>query len=119
MARGGGEHGVGITGGCELLGERQRHRPDHGGENRVGVLPKRRNIRSEVLGADRRPDFLEDLPAAGLEGALETADDLVTEGIVGADRGDLLVALVAGPLPKRMAWLRTGPAGADEIGVFG
>ena len=75
----------------------------------------RRDVRPEVLGAERRPDLLDDLPAAGLEGALEAADHLVAEGVVGADRDDLLVALFAGPLAERMARLRARPAGADQV----
>ena len=119
IARPAAEHRLLVAGGCELFRELQRHGPDHEREDRIGVLPKGRNIRSEVLRADRRPDLLDDLPAAGFEGALEAADDLVPEGIVGADGGDLLVTLIAGPLPERMARLRTAPARADEIGIFG
>jgi hypothetical protein len=82
-------------------------------------LPDRRDVGSEILGAERRPDLLDDLPAAGFERALEAADNLVAERIIGADRGDLLVALIAGPLPERMARLRAAPAGADQVRIFG
>jgi len=99
------DDGLLVTGGRQLLGELQRHGPDHEREDRVGVLPDGRDVGPEVLGAERWPDLLDDLSAAGLERALETTDDLVAESIIGADRGDLLVALLAGPLPKRMAWL--------------
>src|SRR5262249_55951365 len=88
-------------------------------EDGVGILPDGRNVGAEVLGAERWPDLLNDLPATGLERALETADDLIAKSIVGADRRDPLVTLVAGPLPERMAWLRAAPAGADQVWVFG
>src|SRR5262249_14204386 len=119
MAGPAADHGLLVAGGRELLGELQRHGADHEREDGVGVLPDGRNVGPEVLGADWWPDLLDDLPAAGLECALETADDLVAESIVGADRHDLLVALVAGPLPERMAWLPAAPAGADPVRIFG
>ena len=50
---------------------------------------------------------------------LEAADDLIAESIVGADRDDLLVALVAGPLSERVARLRARPAGPDHVRKFG
>src|SRR5262252_4399472 len=119
IARRAADHRLLVARGRELLGELQRHGTDHERENGVGVLPNGRNVGPEVLGADRRPDPLDDLPAAGLECALEAADDLIAERIVGADRRDLLVALVAGPLPEWMARLRAAPAGADEVGILG
>jgi len=45
----------------------QRHRADHHGEDGVGVGLEGRDVRSEVLGAERWPDFLDDLTAAVLE----------------------------------------------------
>src|SRR5215469_9766023 len=119
VARPAADHRFLVARGRELLGELQRHGTDHEREDGVGVLPQCRDVRTEVLGADRRPDLLDDLPAAGLECPLETADDLIAERIVGADRRDLLVALVAGPLPEWMARLRAAPAGACEVGIFG
>src|SRR5262249_37933652 len=118
IARPAADHRLLVAGGRELLRELQRHGTNHQREDRIGVLPQRRDVGPEVLGADRRPDLLHDLPAAGLEGALETADDLIAERIVGADRRDLLVTLVAGPLPERMARLRAAPARAEEVGIF-
>src|SRR5215831_13040043 len=73
IARPAADHRLLVAGGRELLGELQRHGPDHEREDRIGVLPQRRDVGPEGLSADRRPDLLHDLPAAGLEGALETA----------------------------------------------
>src|SRR5262249_24774266 len=113
------DHSLLVARGRELLGELQRHGAYHEREGGVGVLPDGGNVGPKFLGAERRPDFWDDLPAAGLECALEAADDLIAERIVGADRRDLLVALVAGPLAERMAWLRAAPAGADHVRIFG
>ena len=103
IARSAAEHRLLVAGRRELLRELQRHRADHEREDRVGVRLDGRDVRPEVLGAERRPDLLDDLPAAGFEAALEAADHLVAERVVGADRDDLLVALLAGPLAERMA----------------
>ena len=119
IARAAADHRLLVAGRLQLLGELQRHRSDHQREDRVGVVLDGRDVGPEVLGAERRPDLLDDLAAAGLERALEAADHLVAEGIVGADGDDLLVALLAGPLAERMARLRARPAGADEVGILG
>jgi len=50
--------------------------------------------------------FLDDLAAAILVRLLETADRLVTERVVGADRDDFLVALIASPCSERVVRLR-------------
>src|SRR5581483_2488788 len=94
------------------------HRPHHQGENGIGVLLDRRDVRSEVLGAERGPDLLHDLAAAILERFLESTRYLVTECVVGCDADNLLVALITGPLPKRVMRLRRRPACADEIGIL-
>jgi hypothetical protein len=91
--------------------ELQRHRPDHQREDRVRVGLDGRQVRAEVLGAERRPDLLDDLAAALLERLLEAAHHLVAERVVGGDHRDLLVALLAGPFAERVARLRAGPAG--------
>src|SRR6266852_4336273 len=109
------DHRLLVAGGSQLLGKLQRHRPDHEREDRVCILLDGRDVRSEILSAKRRPDFLDDLAAAILERLLETTDDLVAEGIVRADGDNLLVALVAGPLPERMAGLGACSTGSDEI----
>ncbi len=96
-----------------MLDELCRHRADHQRHHRVGVRLDRRDERPEVLGAERRPDLLNNLAAAILKRLLEAADDLVAEGVVRRDRDDLFVALIACPLAKRMMGLRTRPAGAD------
>src|SRR6185503_11680 len=75
----------------------------------------RRDKWPEILGAERRPDLLDDLATAILERFLEAADGFVAECVVGGDRDDLLVALVAGPLAERVVGLRARPAGADQI----
>jgi len=106
IARAAADHRLLVAGGGELLGKLQRHWADHQREDRVGVLLDGRDVGPEILGADRRPDFLDDLAATSFERPLEAADHLVTEGIGGADRDDLLIALVAGPLSERVAWLR-------------
>src|ERR1700704_3223721 len=105
IARPTADHRLLVAGGRELLGELQRHGPDHEREDRIGVLPDGGDVGAEILGTERRPDLLDDLPAAILECFLETADDLIAESIVGADGDDFLVALLAGPLPERMAGL--------------
>ena len=89
-----------------MLGKLQRHRPDHQREHRVGIGLEGRDIGPEVLGAERRPDLLDDLAAAILERLLKAADRLIAERIIGADGDDLLVSLVAGPLAERMMRLR-------------
>ena len=81
-------------------------------------LLMRRDVGAEILGADRRPDLLHDLAAAILERLLEAAERLVTEGIVGGDGGDPLVALLAGPLPERMARLRRHEGRPHHVGIF-
>src|ERR1700730_11752468 len=108
---------LGITRRTQLLGELQRRGADHEREDPVSVAFDGRDVGAEILGADRDPDFLNDLAATILERLLEAADHLVAEGIVGADGGDLLETLVAGPLAERMARLRARPAGADEIRI--
>ncbi len=95
-----------VAGAAQLLGELQRHRADHQREDRVGVGLHGRDVGPEVLGAERRPDFLDHLAAAILERLLEAAEHFVAEGIVGGDGDDFLVALVAGPLAERMVRLR-------------
>jgi hypothetical protein len=104
-----------VAGRAQLLGELQGHRSDHQREDRVDVGFDARNVRPEVLGAERHPHFLHDLAAAILEGLLESANLLVAEGVIGADRGDALIALLASPLPERMGRLRRDPRG--EYGV--
>ena len=99
-----------IAGRAQLLGELQGHRSDHQREDRVDVGLDARNVRTEVLGAERHPVFLHNLTAAILEGLLESANLLVPEGVIGADRGDALIALLASPLPD--AWV-----GCDETHV--
>jgi hypothetical protein len=96
----------------------QRHRPDHQREHRVGVWFEGRDIGPEILGVERRPDFLDDLAATVLEGLLKAAGRLVAERIIGGDGDDLLIALVAGPLAERVVRLRARPTGADEIGII-
>src|ERR1017187_7328225 len=91
-----------VAGRAQLLRKLQRHRPHHQREHRVDVALDGRDVRPEILGAKRGPDLLDYLAAAVLERLLETADRFVAEGIVGADRDDLLVALLAGPLAERM-----------------
>ena len=90
------------AGRADLLGELQRHRPHHQREDGIDVALDRRDVGPEILGSDRRPDLLHDLAAAVLECLLEAAERFVTEGIIGGDGGDPLVALLAGPLPERM-----------------
>src|SRR5262249_22665584 len=81
----------------------------------IGVPFDRRNIRPEVLGTDRRPDFLNDLAAAVLERLLKAALLFVTEGIVSCYRDHLLVSLLAGPFTDCVRRLRRAPTSADEI----
>ena len=81
-------------------------------------LLMRRDVGPEILGADRRPDFLHDLAAAVLEGLLEAAERFVAEGIIGGDGADPLVALLAGPLPERMGGLRRHEGRAHHVGIF-
>src|ERR1700731_2317086 len=68
------------------------------------------------LGPERRQKFLNNAPAAILERLLESADDFVAKRVVGADRSNLLVTLIASPLPEGMARLRARPAGPDQVG---
>src|SRR6516162_7180597 len=72
---------------------------------------QRGHVTDHFVAHGRQHELVIARPAAGLECALEAADDLIAERIVGADRRDLLVALVAGPLPEWMARLRAAPAG--------
>ena len=118
VARPAADHGLLVAGSRQLLGELQRHRPDHEREDRVRVLLHGRNEGPEVDRSERRPDLLDDLAAAGFERLLEPADGLVAEGIVGGDRHDALVSLLAGPLPERMGGLGARPAGAHEVGIL-
>src|SRR5262245_64977840 len=87
----------------QLFGELQGHRAHHQGEDGIDIGLDRRDVGTEVLGADRRPDFLHDLAAAVLERLLEAACCLVTKCIVGGDEADPFVALLAGPVAKRMS----------------
>ncbi len=107
-----------VAGRAQLLGELQGHRSDHQREDRVDVGFDARNVWPEILGAERYPHFLHDLAAAILEGLLEPANLLVPEGVVGADRGDTLIALLASPLPERMGRLRRDPRGQYRVRKF-
>ena len=113
-----GEDRLLVSGGAQLLGELQRHRPHHQREDGVDVGLERRDVGPEVLGADRRPDLLHDLAAAVLERLLEAAERFVAEGIVGRDGSDPLVALLARPLPERMTGLRRHEGRAHHVGIF-
>ena len=63
----------------------------------------------------RRPHFLDDAAALGLEGALKTANRFPAERIVESDRGDRAVAKrPIGVLAERVVRLAAGPAGADD-----
>src|SRR4029077_8680380 len=84
----------------------------------VGIAVNRRKVGPEILRAERRPDFLDDLAAAILEPLLEGANRLIPRGIVRADGGNPLIALVASPLTKHVMRLRSRPAGADEIRII-
>src|SRR3989442_2741178 len=77
-----------------LLDELQRQLPEEDGEDGVGVPLDLSQERREVVGVQRRPDLLDDLPAILLEGLLEPADGFPSEGVVGADGGDLAVLRV-------------------------
>ena len=105
-----------VAGPAQLLGELQRHRADHQREDGVGVALDLRDIGPEILGADRRPELLDDLAAAILEGLLEAAERLVAERVVGGDGDDFLVALIAGPLAERMGGLRRHEGGTHHVG---
>src|SRR5262249_36190514 len=107
-----------VAGRRELLGKLKRHRADHQGEDRVGILLDGRDERAEVDGSERRPDFLDGFAAAVLERFREPADGLVAKGIVGRDHGDAFVTLLARPLPERVHGLRARPAGTYQIGMF-
>ena len=68
------------------------HRPSANTKTRVGVLLDLADIRSVVLHVQRHPELLDDLAAVVLEGLLEAARDLPSEGVVERDDRDLLIA---------------------------
>src|SRR5215467_5147533 len=90
------------SGRTQLLGKLQRHWAHHGREDAIGVRLEGRNVGAEVLRVEWRPDLLDDLSAAILEGFLESACRFVTESVVGCDNDDFFKAVFARPLAKRV-----------------
>src|SRR4029434_434568 len=88
------------------------------GEHGVGIALDGWNVGPEILRAERHPYLLDDLATAILESFLKAADLFVTEGIIGRDRDNALVAIIAGPLPEWVVRLRRHPTGEHEIRIF-
>ena len=85
----------------------------------IGVTPDLGDVRREVHHAEGRPELLDHLAAVLLEGALEAADDLPAEGVVGRDDGDLAVAeRLRDVLAEGMGGLARCPAGADDPAIL-
>src|SRR5215468_9935886 len=105
IARSSADHRFRVARRRQLLGKLQRHRSDHQREDGIGILLYGGNERPKIDGSERWPDFLDDLAPAFFEGPLEAPDALVAEGVVGRDRRDALVTLLAGPLSEGMGRL--------------
>src|SRR5207247_809723 len=70
-----------------------------------------RHVGAEVGRAEWAPELANDFAALAGEGPHETAADLVAEGVVGADRHDVAIALLVGPLTEGVVDLAAAPAG--------